>query len=464
MIKIKKALCLLAAAAAAICLLPCAASAGNGWFFKAAGHSQPVCYGGDSRVDEYGTLYLGAEGDKKVYLTFDAGYLNDNVYSIAETLRGHSAKAAFFILPAVVNSDAEFVKALDADGHFICNHTWSHSNVSGMGPDQLRSELERLEAHCLEKTGVEMKKYFRPPEGSFSLKTLEYCRELGYSPVFWSFAYADWDASAQKDPEWALDKILSNLHDGMVLLLHPTSATNAAVMDRLLTAIEEAGYGFGTLDELCESQYGADAESSGFIQGNPDAGNRVALTFDDGPHPEYTVEILDILAEYGVKATFFVIGKNAETYPGIVERIIAEGHEVGNHTWSHSAVAELTDGELADEITRTENYLRNSFGYVPVLFRPPGGGRYARAAEVAEKLGYDYVLWSWRTDSRDWSCPGSEVISNTVISNTSGGDIVLLHDYASPVSQTPEALRKIIPALLEKGYGFVTVSELLSCS
>ena len=95
-----------------------------------------------------------------------------------------------------------------------------------------------------------MEKYFRPPEGAFSKKTLEFCETLGYTPVFWSFAYADWDNSKQMNAEKAKEKVLSNVHDGMVILLHPTSKTNALILDSVITSLKEQGYTFGTLDEL----------------------------------------------------------------------------------------------------------------------------------------------------------------------------------------------------------------------
>lgn len=440
-------------------LSPFSVRAGNGWYFK-RGEGQPLCYGGEKWVTEKGVLFMGRSGDKKVYLTFDAGYGNENVRAIANTLMETNTTAAFFILPAFADTDGELIKTLDDNGYFICNHSYSHRDMSGLSKEALKSEIEKAEKYVLDKTGVEMKKYFRPPEGTFSPQLLDNCNSLGYKTVFWSNAYADWDNNDQKDAEWAYQKIMSSLHDGMVLLLHPNSSTNAAILPRLIADIREKGYEFGNLDELYSSQYGV--QSGAFIRDNPDAGKCIALTFDDGPHPEYTPQILDILDEYGVKATFFVVGENASRYPGLVSRVISSGHEVGNHTWSHKGMKELSSEQISEEIAKTHDFLKTNFDYSPVLFRPPGGGEYKKALEKTEEMGYKYVLWSWHTDPKDWKSPSAESIAKAVMDTVGNGDIVLLHDYVSGKSSTPAALRQIIPSLLAQGYSFVTVSELLS--
>lgn len=444
-----------------ICIFafPVSVSASGGWYFK-RGEGQPICYGGEKWVTEKGALFMGREGDKKVYLTFDAGYGNESVRAIAKTLMETNTTAAFFILPAFADTDGELIKTLDEKGYFICNHSYSHKDMSVLSVEELKNEIEKAEGFVFEKTGVTMKKYFRPPEGTFSPQLLDNCASLGYKTVFWSNAYADWDNKNQKDTEWAYQKIMSSLHDGMVLLLHPNSSTNAAILPRLIADIRAAGYEFGNLDELYASQYGASAGA--FIRENPSAGNRIALTFDDGPHPEYTSEILDILDEYGVKATFFAVGENIERYPELVRRVISSGHEVGNHTWSHKGMKNLSAEQITEEIAKTQEILKVSFNYSPVLFRPPGGGEYKNALCIAEEMGCKYVLWSWHTDPKDWQRPSAESIAKAVLSTVTGGDIVLLHDYVSGVSSTPAALRQIIPSLLAQGYSFVTVSELLS--
>ena len=187
-----------------------------------------------------------------VYLTFDAGYENGNVEKILNTLRDTGTPGAFFILSHFAKANPELVRRMAAEGHLVCNHTASHKNLSHAGKEQIAGELSALEAACEEATGVKVAPYFRPPEGSFSKEMLENVKSLGYKTVFWSFAYADWDNGKQPAPDKALKLVLDNVHNGAVLLLHPTSATNAAILGRLIESLKADGYRFGTLEELCQ--------------------------------------------------------------------------------------------------------------------------------------------------------------------------------------------------------------------
>jgi len=192
-----------------------------------------------------------------------------------------------------------------------------------------------------------------------------------------------------------------------------------------------------------------------------DAGEtkQIALTFDDGPHPVYTREILDILAEYGIRATFFVIGQNAEWFPALVQEELAAGHEIGNHTYHHANLRTVQYETVLHEILDMENAVWENVECRPHLLRPPGGLYGEDVCRAAAALDYTVILWS--IDTRDWDHPSVEQIVENVLGNVEGGDIILFHDYVSGVSPTPEALRKIIPVLLAEGYEFVTVSEML---
>lgn len=206
---------------------------------------------------------------------------------------------------------------------------------------------------------------------------------------------------------------------------------------------------------LCAGRVSS-ARTEGVYSRCEGAKGKIALTFDDGPCERYTGEILDILAQYGVKGTFFVIGENAEMYPTLVQREIAECHEVGSHTYSHCNICTCSDTNLTSELYRCENALGE---YRPRLFRPPGGKINEHDMEMISGLGYGIVLWS--VDTRDWTGISAEKIISTVRENVSDGDIVLFHDYNSRESGTPDALRTLIPELLAKGYELVTVSELI---
>jgi peptidoglycan/xylan/chitin deacetylase (PgdA/CDA1 family) len=188
--------------------------------------------------------------------------------------------------------------------------------------------------------------------------------------------------------------------------------------------------------------------------------NMIALTFDDGPHYKYTHEILDILKEYNVKATFFVIGKLAERYPEIILRELAEGHEIGNHTWSHPKISKCSSVKLVNEIILTERILNEIADYRPKIFRPPEGSFKKEVATIAENNDYKVILWT--VDTKDWAHTPPDKIVETVLEKTESGSIILCHDFIGYDSPTPDALREFIPALLKKGFKFVTVSELLS--
>lgn len=187
---------------------------------------------------------------------------------------------------------------------------------------------------------------------------------------------------------------------------------------------------------------------------------KIALTFDDGPHPRYTEEILNILEEYNIRATFFIIGVNAENYPENLKRILDSGCEIGNHTYSHARINKMNRVEIQQEIKQCEQTIFRLTGYRPSLFRPPEGVMSDTLSDVIKEMQYNIVLWS--IDTLDWAMNPSSRICQTVTDQLKGGDIILMHDYVSGGNTTCQALKKMIPLLLAKGYEFVTVSELIN--
>ncbi len=217
-------------------------------------HRQPLLEPQASYIDKYNAYYIDKnadENDKVIYLTFDAGYENGNIERILDTLKKHNAKGAFFVLDNLIIRNTDLVKRMAEEGHFVCNHTAKHPDMRKYNDiHSFKNELEKLENVYKEYTGLELKKYYRPPEGKFNEQNLKFAKELGYKTIFWSFAYADWDNNKQPSEDYAIKKILDNTHNGMVVLLHPTSQTNANILDRVMTAWEQDGYRFGTLEEL----------------------------------------------------------------------------------------------------------------------------------------------------------------------------------------------------------------------
>ncbi|MCL6586613.1 MAG: polysaccharide deacetylase family protein [Anoxybacillus sp.] len=188
----------------------------------------------------------------------------------------------------------------------------------------------------------------------------------------------------------------------------------------------------------------------------------VALTFDDGPDVLYTPQILDILKEHHAKATFFVVGFRAENYPDIIQRQIKEGHELANHTYKHLDFRGKSTETITNEIKKTEAILYELTKKRPVLFRPPLGYFNQRVMKAATNEGYTVVMWSREQDTYDWQNPGTQKIVRRVVQHIQPGQIILFHDHGSGSrKQTVQALKEILPVLKEKGYTFVTVSELL---
>jgi len=190
----------------------------------------------------------------------------------------------------------------------------------------------------------------------------------------------------------------------------------------------------------------------------------VALTFDDGPYPPYTEQVLDVLKEYHVPATFFVVGKNVEKYPELVKRIADEGHQIGNHTYHHIDLLKANRKVIAEEIDNTSKAILSAAGVSPHLMRPPHGFRDPVVMEMMAERNLKVVEWS--VMSRDWTNPGVDVIVERTVKRVKNGSIILLHDGDGITSQASriqsvEAARRIIQILSEQGYTFVTVDEIL---
>ncbi|MES2439464.1 MAG: polysaccharide deacetylase family protein [Verrucomicrobiota bacterium] len=188
------------------------------------------------------------------------------------------------------------------------------------------------------------------------------------------------------------------------------------------------------------------------------SGNYVAMTFDDGPHPQNTTRLLDMLRERNIKATFYVIGRSVDLYPQVVRRTVAEGHEIGNHSHTHRLLSKLSDDEVRKELSSCRDAVARAAGVQPRTMRPPYGGLLQRQREwVHSEYGYPTILWS--VDPLDWKRPGAGVISSRIIAGASSGGIVLAHDLHA---QTVDAMPATLDNLLRRGFKFVTVSQLLA--
>jgi peptidoglycan/xylan/chitin deacetylase (PgdA/CDA1 family) len=188
----------------------------------------------------------------------------------------------------------------------------------------------------------------------------------------------------------------------------------------------------------------------------------VALTFDDGPSLYYTPQVLSILRQYGVHATFFTIGENVRLYPELVQQEYNAGHIIGNHSWDHPDLTQRSGASVTSELSRTCDVIQQTIGIRPTLFRPPYGAINAQVGFQASQLGLTSIVWS--VDTRDWDQPHSteSIIINNVLNEVGNGGIILMHDAGGNRSRTIAALPKIITALWQRGYRLVTIPQLLS--
>jgi peptidoglycan/xylan/chitin deacetylase (PgdA/CDA1 family) len=187
-------------------------------------------------------------------------------------------------------------------------------------------------------------------------------------------------------------------------------------------------------------------------------GPYVAMTFDDGPSAENTPRLLDMLKERDIKATFFMIGENAARWPEIVKRVAAEGHEIGNHSWSHPLLAKMTDDEVREQLQKTQDAIVQASGYTPGLLRPPYGGFTGRQRRWANAI-FGYKIIFWDVDPLDWKIHDSNHVESEILKQTKPGSIILAHDIHKT---TVDAMPETLDALLAKGFKFVTVSELIA--
>ena len=222
-----------------------------GWGIKRnSNHEQPDLGTKNKQIiEQYQGIAMGGKESKQVYLTFDEGYEAGYTEKILDVLKENEVKAAFFITAHYVNTNADLVERMLAEGHIVGNHTVNHKSMPDLSLEEIKKEVMDLHTSIYERFGYEMK-YIRPPKGEYSQRTVAYCQSLGYTTVMWSFAYDDWNEDAQKGEEYAKKKILDNIHPGAVILLHGNSKDNANVLEECVREIKNQGYMFSSLEQF----------------------------------------------------------------------------------------------------------------------------------------------------------------------------------------------------------------------
>lgn len=235
----------------------------EGWELVLASEDWGLSFGesgmqptGNAKAEDlawYDAYYVGNPGEKVIYLTFDCGYENGNTEPILDALKKHDVQATFFVVGHFLETAPDMAKRMVEEGHAVGNHTYHHPDMPTISDrETFQSEVDDVADLFREITGTELSMYYRPPQGKCNTENLKMAQELGYSTIFWSLAYVDWDQDDQPSHEEAFDKLTTRIHPGAIVLLHNTSQTNGEILDELLTKWEEMGYSFKPLSELAE--------------------------------------------------------------------------------------------------------------------------------------------------------------------------------------------------------------------
>ncbi|MDP4096019.1 delta-lactam-biosynthetic de-N-acetylase [Paenibacillus sp. P96] len=206
-------------------------------------------------LQKNGSIFLGDAGQKELYLTFDNGYENGYTAKVLDVLKAKKVPAAFFVTGHFVRDQPELLRRMNDEGHIIGNHSWSHPDMTSLTPEQIRTELDKVREASARITGQQKMSFVRPPRGIFSSRVLETCKQLGYTNVFWSAAYRDWETDRQQGAGYAYQQVMSQLHPGAVILLHSVSKDNAEALSSIIDDARKQGYTFKSLDELKVKMY-----------------------------------------------------------------------------------------------------------------------------------------------------------------------------------------------------------------
>ncbi len=200
-------------------------------------------------IDSFGGITIGSSNENVVYLTFDNGYEAGYTEKILDSLKATNVKATFFITAHYLNTASDIVKRMIEEGHIVGNHTVNHKDLTKLSDEEIKDEIMNLHNAVYEKFGYEME-YFRPPKGEFSERVIKIVKELGYTSVMWSSAYDDWDKNKQNREEYGKKKIIDNIHNGAVILLHATSKDNSVILESVINEVKSRGYEFKNIDNF----------------------------------------------------------------------------------------------------------------------------------------------------------------------------------------------------------------------
>ncbi len=238
-------------------ILPSVASAATlHWSYKPEKNNKPVTTEPQflELLEKTGGVFIGNTEQKELFLTFDNGYENGYTEKVLDVLKEKEVPATFFITGHYIKTAPDLVVRMVDEGHIVGNHSWNHPSLPNISDGRLMEELNRVKEAFTELTGVKDMNYLRPPRGEFNERSLALSEKLGYTNVFWSLAYKDWEVDKQKGGDYAYREIMKRIHPGAVMLIHSVSSDNAAALPRVIDEAREQGYVFKSLDDLMISR------------------------------------------------------------------------------------------------------------------------------------------------------------------------------------------------------------------
>lgn len=199
-------------------------------------------------IEENNGIYIGSKDIKKVYLTFDCGYENGYTERVLDVLENHDITAVFFITGHYIDSAGKIILRMKEDGHVLGNHSNKHKNITTLSEEEIKREIKELEDKYTKLTNSNIDPFYRPPEGQFDSKSLAVVKKLGYTTLFWSLAYQDWNHS--NSTEFVLKEVSKNIHNGAIILMHTVSEANALALEKVIINLKQDGYVFGNVYDL----------------------------------------------------------------------------------------------------------------------------------------------------------------------------------------------------------------------
>jgi|SRR5699024_2482019 len=232
------------------------AAAGYGWGYqKNDDHKVPDIGEYKEVLEKYNAFYADLSGDKDIYLTFDNGYEEGHTNDVLDVLKEENVPATFFVTGHYVKDQPKLIQRMVKEGHIIGNHSYHHPDFTVISKKSIQEELDSLEKEVASLTDQKKLQYLRPPRGTFSQDTLKWTNELGYTHIFWSLAFEDWETNNQKGKDYAYEEITKQLHPGAIILLHTVSSDNKEALANVIQEAKRQGYTFKSLDDLMIKEY-----------------------------------------------------------------------------------------------------------------------------------------------------------------------------------------------------------------